>query len=920
MNQPDPRYRRDTSRRSSNNINKSKIPSMQKRRETPGRSRSRPNSVGSRTMIDPSSRRGNNSPSVRLGKKTSTSNETSKVNPKKKYMKERASSIPRRGGGTPVRSLSKSRIAATSNRGNSPPSTRGINEHLTQRSRSKARKISALRTQRRETSNNTAANKLITESLNFNKKTNDMQYQPSVMAQDLPESNDYYLEQRESNTDLRKVIDSSLEQRDNDIVLNKLDGNLYTSTKNIDETTTDEFLSLSNKLDKETSDSMKKDNILGTEMTEKYENRKKKIDSFLDGLDGTLAALDTFKLDKIEQHGSERNTDSNTPNPESTTKMQYNDSLSERLDSSIAMHKSDTKAEQELMESNSNPVLEHDFNEDNSLLYSPNKEIKVDNSPESLDDLLLTEDNSLLNSDEINVNGTNTSDHFKVSEVNEKTTYIKNISSSTKATQELFEDKSTPVVELDLNQNNSVPYSPKTEVKVYESPEHLDDDSLFSSPNTKEPFEDNSPLALPETNAKEKKPSEHFEVTPAKEQTAKEKRLSTKSVSPLKLGQSTSTLSSKKKSTKRKRKKINENYTTTMVVDDMRIQVLKDVTTWGDTLCYEEERFKEDKEIVLAAVINNGSVLRYAIEELKEDKDIVLAAVTNCAAAVEHASKKLQQDEEIILAVQSAGKELGDRESALAAVSNNCWTLQYASEELKMDKDLVMAATIQNGWALQYAAKEIKDDKDSVLPIVSQSGTALYFVSDQLKMDKDVVTAAVKENGWALQFASEEMRQDRDVVEAALNQNGWAFQFAAEDLRRDKDLAKVAVSQNGVSIHFALEEASCDEDIILTAVLQNWRALRYAGEEQKRDKEIMMSIVTKRGKALKYASEEVRDDKEIVLAALAQNGNALEFASERLRSDKDIVIAAVLRTSEALIFAHSDLQRDPDCLKVATML
>ena len=57
--------------------------------------------------------------------------------------------------------------------------------------------------------------------------------------------------------------------------------------------------------------------------------------------------------------------------------------------------------------------------------------------------------------------------------------------------------------------------------------------------------------------------------------------------------------------------------------------------------------YKDDKEIILAAVVKDGLTLRFASDSLKDNDEIVLAAVVNNRAAFQHASVRLKEDNDI---------------------------------------------------------------------------------------------------------------------------------------------------------------------------------------------------------------------------------------------------------------------------------
>lgn len=109
-----------------------------------------------------------------------------------------------------------------------------------------------------------------------------------------------------------------------------------------------------------------------------------------------------------------------------------------------------------------------------------------------------------------------------------------------------------------------------------------------------------------------------------------------------------------------------------------------------------DERFKNDKDVVLAAVRENGWELKYA-KNFQEDKDVVRAAVKQRGLALEYA-KKFQDDRGIVL----------------LAVKQDGLALQYASERLKNDEEIVLLAVKQDKWAFDYIGKKIKNDEGTL--------------------------------------------------------------------------------------------------------------------------------------------------------------------------------------------------------------
>ena len=104
---------------------------------------------------------------------------------------------------------------------------------------------------------------------------------------------------------------------------------------------------------------------------------------------------------------------------------------------------------------------------------------------------------------------------------------------------------------------------------------------------------------------------------------------------------------------------------------------LESLENIGNLLKFASEEFREDREIVMAAVMQNGLSLEYASEELREDREIVMAAVTQNG-----------------LALNYVPRDIIDREIALAAIEENGNALKYVPRKFAEDPEI--ALVIQN--------------------------------------------------------------------------------------------------------------------------------------------------------------------------------------------------------------------------------
>eukprot|EP00913_Durusdinium_trenchii_P014108 g13242.t1 len=85
------------------------------------------------------------------------------------------------------------------------------------------------------------------------------------------------------------------------------------------------------------------------------------------------------------------------------------------------------------------------------------------------------------------------------------------------------------------------------------------------------------------------------------------------------------------------------------------------------------ERFKNDKEVVLAAVANSGQALKYVGKALQSDRDVVSAAIQQNGLALHFASPRMRCDKELVL-------EACERDGSALLFAADGVLLQHRSE------------------------------------------------------------------------------------------------------------------------------------------------------------------------------------------------------------------------------------------------
>ena len=313
-------------------------------------------------------------------------------------------------------------------------------------------------------------------------------------------------------------------------------------------------------------------------------------------------------------------------------------------------------------------------------------------------------------------------------------------------------------------------------------------------------------------------------------------------------------------------------------------------------------KFKNDKEFMLALLAYNGTYLEHASDELKADKEVIMAALqSGYSLPYEHVSDALKTDKDFLLEI----------------VSLDAYCLEFFSEELKQDEQIVLAAAKHFGdAALEFGADKFKTNKNIITEAVKSSSKVLSFLAENEKNDKNLVITAVKHHGGSpLQYASEQLRNDKDVVIAAItavDQYHSTFQYASEELQNDKDVVITAVSHNGDALQYASEELQNDKDVAMAALINSTGAFKYVSERLRSDKEFILHAIGQKDVDAvdddldSYISdnipEKLKADKDFVLEMVKVNGMVLGCVADELKVDKEVVTLAVKNNGKA--YAH----------------
>ncbi|STX88377.1 DUF4116 domain-containing protein [Legionella feeleii] len=211
---------------------------------------------------------------------------------------------------------------------------------------------------------------------------------------------------------------------------------------------------------------------------------------------------------------------------------------------------------------------------------------------------------------------------------------------------------------------------------------------------------------------------------------------------------------------------------------------LNQESTYSET---EETAFwslLEDKDCILAALINNPHVLRLLPDHIKNDEKLILAVVQHNGLALQYASEGMRRNEQVVR----------------AALINNAMALKFVLDPLTNKIDIVLLAVQQNGLALQYTPK-FNANKEVVMAALAQDAGAFEFINDALKNDQDLIALAELGSFPILNILlplKEKLRTEDDPEVAGIMQKMiYSMEKSIIAVGHDKDIANFVEKFNG---------------------------------------------------------------------------------------------------------------------------
>lgn len=319
--------------------------------------------------------------------------------------------------------------------------------------------------------------------------------------------------------------------------------------------------------------------------------------------------------------------------------------------------------------------------------------------------------------------------------------------------------------------------------------------------------------------------------------------------------------------------------------------VFEEVEKNAFKLLQKRKCYREDIDIVLAAVKQNGLVFKKLSENMKSKRLVALTAVQSNGFVLHDLPLSLQKEEAI----------------AVEAVKSNWRVLKKIMMCHSTNPRVVIQGVAQNSRALLHADESLRKNPLFIVEAIKFYPNCIRYADKSLQCNRELFLLAVVKDTTGLIFrdlASNDAKSDVEIVIAALKNNGMMLEFVDHSLKRNLNIVRIAVCQNPYSIEFS--DIKNSEILFSQVVSIDGCLLRYGDLSIRKNRNIVLAAVTQKGDALQYAHSSLRKDRQVVLRAVKSFPFAIEWADESLRKDPSILYQVALENHAALQHANRD--------------
>jgi hypothetical protein len=172
----------------------------------------------------------------------------------------------------------------------------------------------------------------------------------------------------------------------------------------------------------------------------------------------------------------------------------------------------------------------------------------------------------------------------------------------------------------------------------------------------------------------------------------------------------------------------------------------------------ESSSFSDDKEIMMAAVLQDCRLFASASERLRQDVDILLASITDGSAWT--------MLKTIAWSVQRENPEITAKCIKHVNLRNLRYVPAHVPEEAWQQRCVCLEWIRRGGRIMEAIERQL--DTELSLAIAEHNWSEFHKCGETLLGDKDFILQAVQRDGRVLRFASREIQQDFWVVAQAV--------------------------------------------------------------------------------------------------------------------------------------------------------
>ncbi len=150
-----------------------------------------------------------------------------------------------------------------------------------------------------------------------------------------------------------------------------------------------------------------------------------------------------------------------------------------------------------------------------------------------------------------------------------------------------------------------------------------------------------------------------------------------------------------------------------------------------DSYKFASKDIKSDYSYTKSIIKNHGLVLEHVIPMFKDDDDIVIAAIKNNPSAIQYASDRLKNDHKIV---------------EIALQNGNLAVLKYLHPSFANNKPLILKSIGKLTTTLIYLGRVLRSDLDIIIAAVKMNGNILKELGSSFRENIEIVKAAICSN------------------------------------------------------------------------------------------------------------------------------------------------------------------------------